>query len=160
MKIAVMGMGVAGSYLLSRLKNDHDVTGYERMTEERHDSICAWGSSKNRMAQLCKMSGIDFEKYVIHDGKFMHISCAGKKFDIALHGLCTYDKIGLIQDLVKDCTVHYGKALAKDDLTSKYDLQDCTGFHRTYLPRIKNDFFLPTYEYKTSTVYHEIIFGG
>ena len=26
MKIAVMGMGVAGSYLLSRLKNDHDVT--------------------------------------------------------------------------------------------------------------------------------------
>ena len=86
MKIAVMGMGVAGSYLLSRLKNDHDVTGYERMTEERHDSICAWGSSKNRMAQLCKMSGIDFEKYVIHDGKFMHISCAGKKFDIALHG--------------------------------------------------------------------------
>ena len=42
MKIAVMGMGVAGSYLLSRLKNDHDVTGYERMTEERHDSICAW----------------------------------------------------------------------------------------------------------------------
>ena len=149
MKIAVMGMGVAGSYLLSRLKNDHDVTGYERMTEERHDSICAWGSSKNRMAQLCKMSGIDFEKYVIHDGKFMHISCAGKKFDIALHGLCTYDKIGLIQDLVKDCTVHYGKALAKDDLTSKYDLVvDCTGFHRTYLPRIKNDFFLPTYEYK------------
>ena len=149
MKIAVMGMGVAGSYLLSRLKNDHDVTGYERMTEERHDSICAWGSSKNRMAQLCKMSGIDFEKYVIHDGKFMHISCAGKKFDIALHGLCTYDKIGLIQDLVKDCTVHYGKALAKKDLTSKYDLVvDCTGFHRTYLPRIKNDFFLPTYEYK------------
>ena len=76
MKIAVMGMGVAGSYLLSRLKNDHDVTGYERMTEERHDSICAWGSSKNRMAQLCKMSGIDFEKYVIHDGKFMQFRMA------------------------------------------------------------------------------------
>ena len=51
MKIAVMGMGVAGSYLLSRLKNDHDVTGY--LTEERHDSICAylqktvWHSGRN-----------------------------------------------------------------------------------------------------------------
>ena len=27
MKIAVMGMGVAGSYLVSRLKNDHEVVG-------------------------------------------------------------------------------------------------------------------------------------
>ena len=149
MKIAVMGMGVAGSYLLSRLKDDHEVTGYERMTKDRHDSICAWGSSKSRMTQLCEMSGIDFGKYVIHDGKFMHISCAGKKFNIALHGLCTYDKIGLIQDLVKNCTVHYGKAPAKSEIESKYDLiVDCTGFHRSYLPRIKNDFFLPTYEYK------------
>ena len=31
MKIAVMGMGVAGSYLVSRLKNDHEVVGFERM---------------------------------------------------------------------------------------------------------------------------------
>jgi len=31
MKIAIMGMGVAGSYLVSRLKNDHDVVGFERM---------------------------------------------------------------------------------------------------------------------------------
>ena len=25
---------------------------------------------------------------------------------------------------------------------------DCTGFHRSYLPKISEDFFLPTYEYK------------
>ncbi|MDI1495533.1 MAG: dehydrogenase [Cenarchaeum symbiont of Oopsacas minuta] len=149
MKIAVMGIGVAGSYLLSRLKNNHTVVGYERMEKERHDSICAWGSSKNRMTQMCDLSGIDFEKYVIHNGKFMHISCAGKKFNIALHGLCTYDKIGLIKDFVQGCTVHYGKAPAKKELVDEYDLViDCTGFHRSYLPRIKNDFFLPTYEYK------------
>ena len=35
MKIAVMGMGVAGSYLMARLKNsDHEIVGYERMTED------------------------------------------------------------------------------------------------------------------------------
>ena len=46
MKIAVMGMGVAGSYLVARLKNsEHEVVGYERMVEERHDSICAWAVS-------------------------------------------------------------------------------------------------------------------
>ena len=49
MKIAVMGMGVAGSYLVSRLKNDHDVIGFERMDEIKHDSICAWGSIKSTM---------------------------------------------------------------------------------------------------------------
>ena len=43
MKIAIMGMGVAGSYLMARLKNsEHEVVGYERMTEQNHDSICAW----------------------------------------------------------------------------------------------------------------------
>ena len=37
MKIAVMGMGVAGSYLVSRLKNDHEVVGFVRMDEVKHD---------------------------------------------------------------------------------------------------------------------------
>ena len=56
MKIAVMGMGVAGSYLVSRLKNDHEVVGFERMDEVKHDSICAWGSIKSTMVDLCKKS--------------------------------------------------------------------------------------------------------
>ena len=50
MKIAVMGMGVAGRYLMARLKNsEHEVVGYERMVEERHDSICAWGTIKKEL---------------------------------------------------------------------------------------------------------------
>jgi len=47
MKIAICGVGVAGGYLLSRLKAEHEVVGFERMTEQKHDSICAWGASKN-----------------------------------------------------------------------------------------------------------------
>ncbi len=47
MKIAVMGMGVAGSYLMARLKDsEHEVVGYERMIQEKHDSICAWVTIK------------------------------------------------------------------------------------------------------------------
>ena len=68
-----MGMGVAGSYLVSRLKNDHEVVGFERMDEIKHDSICAWGSIKSTMVDLCKKSGINFEKYVVHDGKKMYV---------------------------------------------------------------------------------------
>ena len=151
MKIAVMGMGVAGSYLMARFKDSgHEVTGYERSTKERHDSICAWGTNRHKMNELCKKVGVDFEKYIIHHGKKMYVKMAdGQKFNIGLHGLCTYDKLGLIQDLIKDLDVHYGEAPKLDELESKYDIiVDCTGFHRVYLPKLEKDFFLPTYEYK------------
>ena len=101
-----MGMGVAGSYLVSRLKNDHEVVGFERMEEIKHDSICAWGSIKSTMVDLCKKSGIDFEKYVVHDGKTMHVDMNNQeRFQIGLHGLCTYEKLSLIKDFIKDLSL-------------------------------------------------------
>jgi len=66
-----------------------------------------------------------------------------------LHGLCTYDKIQLIKDFVKGCNINFGTAPKLEDLEKEFDLiVDCTGFHRVYLPRLEEDFFLPTYEYK------------
>ena len=150
MKIAVMGMGVAGSYLVSRLKNDHEVVGFERMDEVKHDSICAWGSIKSTMVDLCKKSGIDFEKYVVHDGKKMHVDMNNQeRFQIGLHGLCTYEKLSLIKDFIKDSEVHFGVNKKLEELESEFDIiVDCTGFHRIYLPKLEQDFCLPTYEYK------------
>jgi len=151
MKIAVMGMGVAGSYLMARLKNsEHDVIGYERSTNERHDSICAWGACRSRMQELCQKADVDFGNFVIHDGKKMHVQMSNQeRFDIGLHGLCTYDKIGLIQNFIKDTKVIWGTAPKLAELEENYDMiVDCTGFHRVYLPKLERDFFLPTYEYK------------
>ncbi|MBI2127587.1 MAG: NAD(P)/FAD-dependent oxidoreductase, partial [Nitrosarchaeum sp.] len=74
MKIAVMGMGVAGSYLIARLKNsEHEVVGYERSTQERHDSICAWGTIKSELEKFCKKTGRNFDDFLIHEGKTMHV---------------------------------------------------------------------------------------
>ncbi len=151
LKIAVMGMGVAGSYLMARLKDsEHQVTGYERMPMERHDSICAWGTIKPVLAEFCKKTDRVFDDFVIHDGKSMHVKMNhGPKFDIGLKGLCTYDKLGLIRDFIKDSDVVYGKSPQLNYLEKNYDMiVDCTGFHRVYLPRLSEDFFLPTYEYK------------
>jgi len=144
-------MGVAGSYLMARLqKTEHQVTGYERSKKEKHDSICAWGTIKSTMTDLCNKVEIDFNNYLIHDGKKMHVKMNNQEeFDIGLHGLCTYNKIGLIQDFIKDSDVHYGEAPSLEELEKEYDLiLDCTGFHRMYLPKLEKDFFLPTYEYK------------
>ena len=146
-----MGMGVAGSYLMARLRNtEHEVTGYERSPKKRHDSICAWGTCKNKMRELCLKADYDFNDYVIHDGKNMYVKMNNQEqFNIGLHGLCTYNKLGLIQDFIKDSKVNYGSAPKLEELESQYDMiVDCTGFHRVYLPKLEQDFFLPTYEYK------------
>ena len=91
MKIAVVGIGVAGGYLLARLKNEHEVVGFERSTEENHDSICAWGTTKSPMQEFAKKCNLDFNDYVIHDGKNMYIEMNSEKFSIKLMGLCTYN---------------------------------------------------------------------
>jgi flavin-dependent dehydrogenase len=145
-----MGMGVAGSYLMARLKDSgHEATGYERSAEQHHDSICAWGTIKPELQDFCRKAGRNFDDFLIHDGKTMHVRMSGGvKFDIGLHGLCTYDKLGLIKDFIKGCDVVYGKAPKLESL-EEYDMVvDCTGFHRSYLPKLEKDFFLPTYEYK------------
>ena len=43
MKIAVVGIGVAGSYLMNRLSDDDDnqVVGFERTAKSQHDAVCA-----------------------------------------------------------------------------------------------------------------------
>ena len=151
MKIAVMGMGVAGSYLMARLKDsEHEVIGYERMIQEKHDSICAWGTIKEELVNFCKKTGRNFDDFLIHDGKNMHVKMNNDvKFDIGLKGLCTYNKLGLIQDFIKDSKIIYGEAPSLTKLEEEYDMiVDCTGFHRVYLPKMEQDFFLPTYEYK------------
>ena len=150
LKIAVMGMGVAGSYLMARLRDsEHEVVGYERSRKENHDSICAWGTIKSELEGFCGKVGRNFDDFVIHDGKTMHVKMSsGLKFDIGLHGLCTYDKLGLIKDFISGCDVVYGRAPKIGDLDGYDMVVDCTGFHRSYLPRLERDFFLPTYEYK------------
>jgi 6-phosphogluconate dehydrogenase (decarboxylating) len=56
MKIAVVGIGVAGAYLMNKLSDDHDnhIVGFERMPETQHDAVCAWATCKNVMSGLAK----------------------------------------------------------------------------------------------------------
>jgi len=75
MKIAVVGIGVAGAYLMNRLSDDHDnqVVGFERMPQDQHDAVCAWATCENVMAGLAKNCGLNFDDYVLHDGQQMRV---------------------------------------------------------------------------------------
>ncbi|MGH9922964.1 MAG: NAD(P)/FAD-dependent oxidoreductase, partial [Nitrososphaerales archaeon] len=149
MRIAVVGIGVAGAYIVSRLSKEHDVVGFERMREESHDSICAWGTVKNTMSDLVKKCGLNFDDYVLHDGLDMRVDAGRNTFDIKLKGLCTYDKIQLIKDMVEGAKIDYGSAPNREALEQDFDLiVDATGFHRTLLPKPKYELWVPTIQYK------------
>src|SRR5919108_4438185 len=75
MKIAVIGIGVAGAYLMNRLSDDHDnqVVGFERMSKTQHDAVCAWATCENVMSGLVKNCGLNFDRYILHAGKYMKV---------------------------------------------------------------------------------------
>ncbi|HET7391852.1 MAG TPA: NAD(P)/FAD-dependent oxidoreductase [Nitrososphaeraceae archaeon] len=162
MKIAVVGIGVAGAYLMNRLSDAHDnhVVGFERLPETQHDAVCAWATCKNVMSGLVKNCGLNFEEYILHSGKHMKIDLGsiGSKngedddnnnIDIRLKGMVSYDKLKLIQDMMKGTKIEFGKIPKKENLESEFDIViDSTGFHRNYLPKLENDTWIPCIQYK------------
>src|ERR671914_355073 len=159
MKIAVVGIGVAGAYLMNQLNDDHDnsVVGFERMSESQHDAVCAWATCKNVMLDLTKKCGLNFEDYVMHSGKYMKVNLdstdknerSDNFIDIRLKGMVIYNKIRLIQDMIRGTKVEFGKVPRKENLEADFDVVvDSTGFHRNYLPKPQEEFWIPCIQYK------------
>jgi flavin-dependent dehydrogenase len=165
MKIAVVGIGVAGAYLMNVLSQHHDyhVTGFERMTEENHDAVCAWATSENPMSKLVAKCGLKFDDYVLHEGKRMEVDMDEngvishghrKHISLRLNGMVSYDKLKLIRDMIQGTNVKYGTAPDKQLLEQNFDvIVDSTGFHRNYLPRPNYQMWIPCVQY---TVKYEI----
>ena len=69
------------------------------------------------MLGLAKNCGLDFESYIMHSGKYMKVNLdaidtadnTGKHIDIKLDGMVIYDKLKLIQDMIKGTRIEYGK---------------------------------------------------
>ncbi len=151
MKVAVVGIGVAGAYLMNRLSDMHDVTvvGFERMQQDQHDAVCAWATCENVMSGLAKNCGLNFQDYVLHDGKHMRVDLGNDYVDLKLKGMVSYDKLKLIQDMIRGTEIRFGRAPRKEELEPDFDLiVDSTGFHRNYLPRLQNESWIPCIQYK------------
>lgn len=152
MKIAVAGIGVAGAYLMNRLGDSRDiqVVGFERMPEAQHDAVCAWATCENVMSGLARNCGLNFDDYVLHDGNHMQVDLGEKAtINLKLKGMVSYDKLRLIQDMIRGADIRFGRAPRKEELEDEFDLIiDATGFHRNYLPRISNELWVPCVQYK------------
>lgn len=153
MRIAVVGGGVAGSYLLNRL-DGHDVECFEQRQQEKWYTVCAWGTSQPYIRSMLKKTGLDFDDYVLHRGDRMHVDYGTGFFEAPLRGLVTYDKHKLCEDLLKGHNVHWGQQIksADDPRLKGFDLiVDATGMPRSLLPKIKDDVLVPCLEYQVKS---------
>ena len=150
MKIAIAGAGVAGSYLGFMLqKLGHDVTIFESSKQETHWAVCAWGASRNILEKFSKDVGLNFNEYIFHVGKKLRMELPNNKEEsLELIGLVTYNKQKWEHDLLKNLTVIYDFKCSSNFPFVDYDyVLDCTGLHRSLLPKSRTDFIIPAYEY-------------
>lgn len=151
MRFAIAGAGVAGSYLGSMLqKRGHDVEIFEASKKENHWPVCAWGASKYMLEKFSKQAGLDFASYVFHIGQRLRMELPNDNREyLDLKGLVTYDKHRWENDLRKDVKIRFGFKVTRESFPfGEYDyVLDCTGLHRTLLPRSSEDFLIPAYEY-------------
>lgn len=148
-KIAIVGMGVAGSYLINQLSRmGHDVTGYERYTEQNFECVCAWGTSRYGIDSFFEKCGLHFKDYIIHEGIKFRMEYFGNQFVSDVTGLVTFDKHRMVMDMQKEHKIVYGKWVKS--LEDEYDMIiDATGGIRALLPKIAvNDLHVPVVQYR------------
>ena len=156
MNFAIAGAGVAGSYLGNMLqKRGHDVEIFEASKKDHHWPVCAWGASRHMLERFSKQAGLDFSNYIFHVGQQLKIELPNNNEEsLELKGLVTYNKLGWETDLLKNVKVTYGIKVTREAFAfDKYDyIVDCTGLHRSLLPKSGQDFLIPAYEYLLENV--------
>ena len=153
MKIAVVGTGVAGAYLLNRIPEEHQVEAFEMRPEEKWYTVCAWGTSEPFIKDLVKQAGFNFDDYVLHKGKKMLVDLGDETLEIPLKGLVTYDKHKLTHDMIKGKKVHWGAQVKQvnGDFRDFDMVVDATGLHRSLLPKLQEDIVIPSLEYQVKS---------
>jgi len=106
------------------------------------------------MQDLIKECGLNFDDYILHEGKSMKVDMSqtskeDSSINIGLKGMVTYDKLKLIKDMTRGTKIQFGIVPKKEILESEFDLIiDSTGFHRNYLPRPQKEMWIPCIQYK------------
>lgn len=154
--MAIVGAGVSGSYLGHMLQQrGHQIEIFESSTKDKHWAVCAWAASRNMLSRFSNQAGLDFESYVLHVGRTLKMELPNHVREyLDLKGLVTYDKQRWEHDLIGDVKITYNQKCTPRNIGSnQYDyVIDCTGMHRTMLPRAPEDFLIPAYEYLLENV--------
>jgi flavin-dependent dehydrogenase len=135
LKIAIAGAGMTGAYLYRLLKTQgHRVDVFDVRAATRCGlHPCAWGTSKGFTALVAAV-GLEPQKYILQE--LDHVIIDDVKIKAALK---TFDKPGLIGDLLQGAEVRYGGF--EPGIYER--VIDATGVARAFLPSIAADIILP-----------------
>ena len=158
MRIAIIGAGVSGSFLARMLKDEHEVTIFEASSKDKHFPVCAWGASRNMLDYYSRLADLDFDDYVLHIGKKVKIKLPDGNVEyLRCLGLVTYDKKRWEEDMLQGIDVRYNTRCNINNFPlHRYDyVFDCTGFHRSMLPKVSDELIVPAYEYMVDNVKYD-----
>jgi flavin-dependent dehydrogenase len=151
LKIAIVGMGVSGSYLINQLSRNHDVTGFDRYPKETFQCVCAWGTTKDYISRFARQCDIDFEDHVLHEGRSALVSAGGVDVESPLRRLVSFDKHGFFEEMRRGHghRIRYGTWIKNEEELKGYDLIiDATGL-RVLLPKIEShELRIPCVQYR------------
>ncbi len=153
-RIAIVGLGVAGSYLAARLafETGHEVYGFDMLGSA--DSKCAWGGSKYELSRILGALDVDFDDYVLYEGRRLHVVFEdGGERTIPTIGLVTFDKNRVEEDLIAKASrggakILRGRKVGVGDLVGFDLIVDASGVYRSILPKIAGDTIFPNLEYR------------
>ena len=144
-RIAIVGAGSAGAFLASLLSQEGiDIIVYER--SKKLGCYCAWGTVESELKELLRKVGLNVKDYVLSKVRRIIVN----SIEVKVSDLITFNKPKLISDLLKNVKVVWAEA--SREIIGKYDLLvDATGWRRSFLPKLENDFLMPTIEYVIKT---------
>ena len=142
MKIAVAGMGVAGSALSSLLRDSgHDLSLFDPRSTGFYPP-CGWAVNEHEFCQLSEKIGLKGEDYVMSRAESIILSNSSRSIRLQSSGLCTIDKMRFLGDLAHGMKISKGRLSPGD-----YDIVfDCTGISRAYIGQPKDDFRMSAVE--------------
>ena len=136
MKIAVAGMGVAGSTISSLLHDSgHDLSLFDPKSPGFYPP-CGWAVNEREFCHLSQKIGLNGEDYVLSRADSIILSNSSRSIRLQSGGLCTIDKMRFLVDLADGMAISRGRLSPRE-----YDIVfDCTGISRAYIGQPREDF--------------------
>jgi len=131
MRIAIAGLGIAGSYLYRLLSKEGYHADVYEIRKNTHCGLhpCAWGTSQE-FTDLVREAGLDPDQYILARFETLKLDEVSVPADIM-----TFNKPQLVKDLSESADILYTPLNPKE-----YDrIIDATGVARAYLTPIKPD---------------------
>jgi flavin-dependent dehydrogenase len=141
-KVAVAGAGWSGLLLANKIRQNHNVTVFEK--NRRLKAVCAWGIPTESLREIAEWQGLNVEDYILWESKQLIIDYRGKQRSVPVAGLCTFNKQFFMEKLSQNVNIKYATDFSS--AKERYDLMvDATGT-REGLGRLPHDLVYVTYQ--------------